>query len=96
MKKTNNTELLSYLQKSLADFTPQTSVQNIGKIVQIGDGVARVSGLSQVAYQELVQFDKSTFGLALNLEKDNVGIVILGKYQHLKSGDSVKTTGRIL
>jgi len=96
MKKTDNSELFSYLQKTLGEFTPSATVQNIGKIIQIGDGVARASGLSQVAYQEIVQFDKDTFGLALNLEKDNVGIVILGKYTHLKAGDSVKTTGKIL
>ena len=96
MKKTDSSELFSYLQKNLGEFTPTARIQNIGKIIQIGDGVARASGLSQVAYQEIVQFDKNTFGLALNLEKDNVGIVILGKYTHLKAGDSVKTTGKIL
>jgi len=89
-------DIVKFLSKTIGQFQPITAVANVGNILQIGDGVAQVSGLSQVAYQELVQFDSKTFGLALNLEKDRVGVIILGEYQHLKAGDQVRTTGKIL
>lgn len=96
MKLTKTNDLSSFLQKALADFTPKATIKNVGRILQIGDGVAKLSGLSQVGYHELVQFDKETFGLTLNLEKETVGVVVLGPFRHLKADDQVVATGRIL
>lgn len=77
-----------------AKFT--SSAKNVGRIIEIGDGVARVSGLSDVAASELVSFKKGITGLALNLEEDTVGVIIFGDWTKLKEGDSCQTTGRIL
>ncbi|MEX0621670.1 MAG: F0F1 ATP synthase subunit alpha [Candidatus Woykebacteria bacterium] len=70
--------------------------KNIGVVTEIGDGVARIEGLSDVAYNELVQLPKGLYGLALNLEENGVGIIIFGDYKLIKEGDSAKTTGKIL
>jgi F-type H+-transporting ATPase subunit alpha len=96
MKKIEKLDLTSYLKESIQNFNLNIKFKNVGRIIQIGDGVAKISGLSQVSYQELVQFDKNTFGLALNLEKDSVGVIILGDYQHLVAGGEVSRTGKIL
>lgn len=73
-----------------------SSAKNIGRVIEIGDGVARVSGLSDVAASELVSFKNGITGLALNLEEDSVGIIIFGDWTKLKEGDVCETTGRIL
>lgn len=70
--------------------------QNVGIVTEIGDGVARIEGLSEVQYSELIDFGKDTYGLALNLEQYNVGAVIFGDFTKVKEGDAVKTTGRVL
>ncbi len=69
---------------------------NTGNIVYVSDGVARVSGLSEVMFNEIVQFSDGTVGLAMNLEEDEVGVILLGDYSNLKEGDEAKTTGRLL
>jgi len=69
---------------------------SIGNITSLGDGVAKVSGLGDVMMSELIEFPGGTYGLALSLMKDEVGVVMLGEFRHLKEGDSVKTTGRVL
>ncbi len=96
MKTTKQEDLTSFLEKALSDFQTRPVVKNVGRILQIGDGVAKLSGLSTIGYHELVQFDKQTFGLALNLEKETVGVVILGPSLHLKAGDLATATGKIL
>ncbi len=73
-----------------------TTPKNVGKIIEIGDGVARVSGLSDVSASEIVSFPLGITGLALNLEEDSVGIIIFGDWTKLKEGDEAQTTGRIL
>jgi F-type H+-transporting ATPase subunit alpha len=71
-------------------------VRTQGTVVSISDGIARVHGLSDAMAGEMLEFPRDTFGLALNLERDSVGVVILGEYEHISEGDTVKCTGRIL
>jgi F-type H+-transporting ATPase subunit alpha len=85
-----------FLQETIREFKPTANIQNIGYITALGDGVAKVNGISQVSYQELVEFENNSLGVALNLGKDTVGVVILGDYENLKAGSRVKTTGKIL
>jgi F-type H+-transporting ATPase subunit alpha len=71
-------------------------VANVGTVVEVGDGIARIHGLGNAAYNELLQFPHDIMGLALNLEEDNVGAVILGDYSQIKEGDEVKATGMVV
>src|SRR3954468_24786065 len=90
------TEIGDILRKQIAGFEQDMTVTNVGTVVEVGDGIARVYGLSQVMSSELVEFTKSgTLGLAFNLEEDSVGIIILGEYTDIEEGDEVRSTGRI-
>ncbi len=93
-------QLVKSLQKQLEGFTPSTKEEKVGEIIEIGDGIARVSGLSQVVSMEMVACEASdgtsVYGLALNLEEDAVGIIFLGDFGKLAQGDLVKSTGRVL
>src|SRR3990172_10288896 len=73
-----------------------TTAKNVGKIAEIGDGVARVWGLSDVSASEIISFPKNIKGLALNLEEDTVGVIVFGDWTKLKEGDTAETTGKIL
>jgi len=84
------------LKKKINDYQAKTDIQKVGTVVEIGDGIARVFGLDDVASSEMLEFPGGTIGLALNLEEDNVGAVILGNYNHIKEGDIVKSTGKLL
>lgn len=90
-------EISSIIKSKIENYESQTEISNVGSVLQIGDGIARVYGLRNVMSNELVEFQdgKGTLGITLNLEDDNVGVVILGEYQHIKEGMTVKTTGRI-
>lgn len=90
-------EISSIIKNKIENYESQTQISNIGFVLEIGDGIARIYGLRNVMASELVEFQdgKGTLGITLNLEEDNVGVVILGEYQHIKEGMSVKTTGRI-
>ena len=90
-------EISSIIKNSIENYGAKTEISNVGSVLEIGDGIARVYGLRNVMSNELVEFDdgKGTLGIALNLEEDNVGVVILGEYTHIKEGMIVKTTGRI-
>lgn len=89
-------EILNLIKKEIDSFKSGTEVSNVGKVISIFDGVVRISGLSSVMAGEMVEFENGIFGLALNLEEDNIGAVVLGDYEKIKEGDTVKTTGRIL
>jgi len=90
------TEIGDILRSQIAGFEKDVAVSNVGTVVEVGDGIARVYGLSQVMSSELVEFTKSgVLGLALNLEEDSVGIVIMGEYEEIEEGDEVRATGRI-
>lgn len=90
-------EISSIIKNSIENYSAKTEVSNVGSVLEIGDGIARVYGLRNVMSNELVEFEdgKGTLGITLNLEEDNVGVVILGEYTHIKEGMIVKTTGKI-
>ncbi|MBM32631.1 MAG: F0F1 ATP synthase subunit alpha [Chloroflexi bacterium] len=89
-------DIASIIKKQIEDYGSELSLVDVGTVVEAGDGNARIHGLSNVKYSELLQFPNDTLGLALNLEEDSVGAVILGEYTHIKEGDEVKATGRIV
>jgi F-type H+-transporting ATPase subunit alpha len=88
--------IIEELKKNISSFEKQVEVEEVGKVLEIGDGIARLSGLTKCQASEMLEFPGGTFGVALNLEEETVGAVILGDYTHLKEGDIVKRTGRIL
>lgn len=90
-------EISSIIKSKIENYEAQTEISNVGSVLELGDGIARIYGLRNVMSNELVEFQdgKGTLGITLNLEEDNVGVVILGEYQHIKEGMMVKTTGRI-
>jgi F-type H+/Na+-transporting ATPase subunit alpha len=92
----NPSEISELIKSRIQNLGVDSEVRNQGTIVSVADGICRVHGLSNVMQGEMLEFPNNTFGLALNLERDSVGAVILGEYQHLSEGDTVKTTGRIL
>ncbi|MEI6031899.1 MAG: F0F1 ATP synthase subunit alpha [Synechococcaceae cyanobacterium ELA739] len=88
-------EISAILKQQIADYDKSVSVSNVGTVLQIGDGIARVYGLEQVMAGELVQFEDGTEGIALNLEEDNVGAVLMGEGRGIQEGSTVKATGKI-
>ena len=90
-------EISSIIKSKIENYELQTEVSNTGTVLEVGDGISRVYGLRNVMANELVQFEDGhgTLGMAMNLEEDNVGVVILGEYTDIKEGTIVKTTGRI-
>ena len=88
-------EVSAILKKQLTGLDASASLDEVGTVLQVGDGIARVYGLSNVQYGELVQFDSGLEGIVLNLEEDNVGVVLLGPSKEIKEGDTVKRTQRI-
>ena len=89
-------DIASVIKRQIEEFGGDLTQVDIGTVVEAADGVARVHGLSGVRYSELLQFPGDIFGLALNLEEDSVGAVILGDYLKIKEGDEVRSTGRII
>jgi F-type H+-transporting ATPase subunit alpha len=92
----NPSEISELIKKRIENFDVSTEARNEGTIVSITDGIVRIHGLSDVMLGEMVEFPGNTFGMALNLEQDSVGAVVLGGYTHLTEGDKVQCTGRIL
>ena len=88
-------DIASVIKQQIEDFDSQVNVVDVGTVVEIGDGIAQVHGLSGVAFNELVEFEDGTSGIALNLEEDSVGVVILGNTQSIKEGSEVRSTSRI-
>ena len=88
-------QITSELQKQIETFEPGVDVRDVGTVLEAGDGIARVQGLSDVRAQELVQFANGVIGIAFNLEKDNVGVIIMGEFFGIKEGMTVRSTGRI-
>jgi len=88
-------EISSILKQQIADYDKSVSVSNVGTVLQIGDGIARIYGLEQVMAGELVEFEDGTEGIALNLEDDNVGAVLMGEGVGIQEGSTVKSTGKI-
>ncbi len=88
-------QITSDLQKQIEGFEPQISISDIGTVLEAGDGIARVQGLANVQAQELVQFSNGVMGIAFNLEKDSVGVIVMGDYAGITEGMTVRGTGRI-
>ncbi len=88
-------EIAAELQKQIDSFAPELRPQDIGTVIESGDGIARVTGLSDVRNAELVQFLNGSLGVVFNLEYDNVGVIVLGEYASIEEGSTVRSTGRI-
>ncbi len=89
-------EISDLIRERIRNFEATAEARDVGTIVLLTDGIVRIHGLADVQYGEMIEFPGGSFGLALNLEQDSVGAVILGDYKHISEGDTVKTTGRIL
>jgi F-type H+-transporting ATPase subunit alpha len=88
-------EVSAILRKQLAGFEKAMDMYDVGTVLQIGDGVARVYGLSKAVMSELIEFPHGVFGMVLNLEEDNVGCILFGESSEIREGDTVKRTGRV-
>jgi F-type H+-transporting ATPase subunit alpha len=89
-------EITSILRQEIENYDHAIDVSETGSVISLGDGIARIHGLERVMAGELIQFPHGVSGIAMNLEEDQVGAVLLGEYQHLREGDEVKRTGRIM
>ena len=88
-------EVSAILREQLSGFRSEAELQEVGTVLQVGDGIARIYGLTGVQYGELIEFDGGMQGIALNLEEDNVGAVLLGQSSNVKEGDTVRRLGKI-
>jgi F-type H+-transporting ATPase subunit alpha len=93
---TNTAEISQILMNQIANYDAEAKFQEVGIVLTVGDGIAKVSGLDNVQFNEMVEFPGGIMGMALNLESDNVGVVIFGSDRDIKEGDTVKRTGRIV
>ena len=89
-------DIASAIKKNLEGFAPSLEARTVGRVTEVGDGIARVSGLPDCAVNELLEFEDGTKGLALNLDEDSIGAVVLGDAFHIEEGQTVKATGQIL
>src|SRR5512141_3367175 len=96
MQQLNLSEISELIKTKIQNLALSADVRTQGTVVSVTDGICRIHGLSDAMAGEMLEFPKNTFGLALNLERDSVGAVILGEYEHITEGDTVKCTGRIL
>ncbi|MFN8960618.1 MAG: F0F1 ATP synthase subunit alpha, partial [Betaproteobacteria bacterium] len=92
----NPSEISELLKSRIQGLGVSAEIRTQGTVVSVTDGICRIHGLSDAMQGEMLEFPGNTFGLALNLERDSVGAVVLGAYEHIKEGDTVKATGRIL
>lgn len=92
----NPTEISDLIKKRIASFDASAEARTEGTVVSVMDGIVRIHGLGDVMSGEMIEFSNGTFGLALNLERDSVGAVVLGDYKGITEGNTVKCTGRIL
>ncbi|MDY6911564.1 MAG: F0F1 ATP synthase subunit alpha, partial [Chloroflexota bacterium] len=93
---TSAQEIASIIKQQIEQFGTTVSAVDVGTVVSVSDGIARIHGLAGVRSMELLEFPENVIGLALNLEEDNVGVAIFGNYQKIKEGDEVRCTGRIV
>lgn len=92
----NTNSIVEELKKHIAAFEKTVEVEEVGTVIEVGDGIARMNGLTKCQAQEMLEFPDGVMGVALNLEQETVGAMILGEYKGIKEGDTVKRTGRIL
>jgi F-type H+/Na+-transporting ATPase subunit alpha len=91
-----STEITEALKRHVDEYTPEVGAEQVGRIIEVGDGIARVSGLPRVAVNELLEFEDGTVGLAMNLDEESIGAVVLGSVDHLEEEQVVRATGQIL
>ncbi|MGI9233715.1 MAG: F0F1 ATP synthase subunit alpha, partial [Woeseiaceae bacterium] len=89
-------EISTLIKERIENFEASAEARDVGTVIAVTDGIVRIHGLADARYGEMLEFPQNTFGMALNLEQDSVGAVVLGDYKHISEGDTVKTTGRIL
>jgi len=89
-------EISTLIKQQIEQYKSDIQVVDVGTVIQVGDGIARVHGLEKAMAGELLEFENGVVGMALNLEENNVGVVILGPYTGIREGDQVKRTGRIM
>ena len=89
-------EISAVIKEQIKNYKSQMEVSDFGTVIEVGDGISRVYGLDNCMAGELLEFPGNTYGMALNLEQDNVGAVILGSDREIKEGDIVKPTGRVV
>ncbi len=89
------TKYTDELNAKISDFQRNLEIRNVGEVIEAGDGIAQVKGLTGVRSQELVRFENGTRGIAFNLREDKVGVIVLGDYASITEGMQVETTGRI-
>jgi F-type H+/Na+-transporting ATPase subunit alpha len=89
-------EISQLIKERIQNFEATAEARDVGTVIGVTDGIVRIHGLADARYGEMLEFPENTFGLALNLEQDSVGAVVLGDYKHISEGNTVKTTGRIL
>jgi len=94
--KFNTDEIASVLREEIEHYATSIDVREVGRVLEVGDGIARVWGLSGVMAGEMVEFPGGVTGLAFNLEENSVGVIILGDYLQVTEGDEVKSTGQLL
>ena len=92
----NTADIAAAVQKNLEGFVPSLEESQVGRVLEVGDGIARVSGLPDAAVNELLQFESGTYGLALNLDEQSIGAVVLGEVDDIEEGQTVRATGDIL
>ncbi|MCB1011256.1 MAG: F0F1 ATP synthase subunit alpha [Microthrixaceae bacterium] len=92
----NTGDITAAIKKNLEGYTPDASLTQVGRVVEVGDGIARVSGLPDAAVNELLEFESGVVGLALNLDEESIGAVVLGEVESIEEGQSVRATGDIL
>ncbi|MHC4910670.1 MAG: F0F1 ATP synthase subunit alpha, partial [Planctomycetota bacterium] len=92
----NPEEISSIIRKQIESFDVDLEMDEVGTVLMVGDGIARIHGLANVMTNEMIEFENGSIGLAMNLEEDSVGVVIMGEYLEIEEGQSVKRTGRIL
>src|SRR3954449_5683825 len=92
----NAGDIAAALKKNLEGFEPSLEARTVGRVTEVGDGIARVSGLPDCAVNELLEFEDGTVGLALNLDEESIGAVVLGEVSHIEEGQMVRSTGSIL
>src|SRR5947209_17698512 len=89
-------EITSILRQEIENYEHAIDVSEIGSVISVGDGIARIHGLEKVMAGELIEFPHNVSGIAMNLEEDQVGAVLLGEFEEIKEGDEVRRTGRIM
>src|SRR3954469_865885 len=92
----NVAEITSVLKREISSFEQKVQVSEVGQVIEVADGIARIYGLQNAMAGELLEFENGTMGEVFNLEEDSIGAVIFGNYLEIKEGDTVKSTGRLL